>query len=301
MVYLEKFELLTGDSCRVAVAHVQEYETRDEDYPAYLFSKKDFEEVDFEDITIFYGGNGSGKTSLLNVISEKLGIYRVNQYVQTEFFKTYLEYCEYQKNSIFGIPKISKFLASDDVFDHILTVRAENKLLKDNKVEEKKFYDEAKYASYHSFFSGGLELDFEGDYTEKLDTLKRFNEARKKTKRKYVRSRAGEMQRQYSNGENALMFFDKQLEGKALYILDEPENSLSPKYQIDLKYMIEDAARYRNCQFIIATHSPFMLSLFGAKIYNLDAVPVTVNRWYELENVRIFYEFFKMNKEYFER
>ncbi|MDR0688484.1 MAG: AAA family ATPase [Prevotellaceae bacterium] len=108
------------------------------------------------------------------------------------------------------------------------------------------------------------------------------------------------MQRQYSNGENALMFFDKQIEENALYLLDEPENSLSPKFQLELKYLIEDSVRYKNCQLVIATHSPFMLSLKNAKIYNLDETPVAVQKWYELENVKIMCELFKENQEYFE-
>ena len=148
MIYLEKFKLLTGDRCREAVASVQEYETHDEDYPAYLFCKMEFGCIDFEDITIFYGGNGSGKTSLLNVISEKLQIYRKNQYIQTEFFKVFLEKCTYQINEIYGIPKFSKFLASDDVFEHILTVRDKNKSLKNNKVKESDFHSVVK----NSFF-----------------------------------------------------------------------------------------------------------------------------------------------------
>ena len=46
-------------------------------------------------------------------------------------------------------------------------------------------------------------------------------------------------------------------------------------------------------QFIIATHSPFLLSMKGAKIYDLDENPVDVKRWTELENVRAYYDFFK--------
>jgi hypothetical protein len=31
----------------------------------------------------------------------------------------------------------------------------------------------------------------------------------------------------------------------------------------------------------------------GAKVYDLDSVPVTEKKWTELENVRIYYDFFK--------
>ena len=54
--------------------------------------------------------------------------------------------------------------------------------------------------------------------------------------------------------------------------------------------------RFYGCQFIIATHSPFLLSMKGAKIYDLDEEPVDVKRWYELENVRAYYEFFKKHE-----
>ena len=120
------------------------------------------------------------------------------------------------------------------------------------------------------------------------------------SKKMFIRSRAGELQRQYSNGENALIFFDKQIEENALYLLDEPENSLSPKFQLKLKTLIEGSVSFNNCQFIIATHSLFMLSLKNAKIYNFDKTPVTVEKWYRLENVKLMYELFRENKEYFE-
>ena len=78
-----------------------------------------------------------------------------------------------------------------------------------------------------------------------------------------------------------------------VYLLDEPENSLSPARQQELLKFLEDSARFFGCQFIIATHSPFLLSMRGAKIYDMDEETVDVKRWTELENVRIYYEFFK--------
>ena len=107
------------------------------------------------------------------------------------------------------------------------------------------------------------------------------------------------MQRQFSNGENALQFFDKEIESDSIYLLDEPENSMSPQFQLQLKGLIEDSVRYKNCQFIIATHSPFILALRHAKIYNLDVSPVSVEKWNELENVRFYFDFFMSYKELF--
>ena len=85
----------------------------------------------------------------------------------------------------------------------------------------------------------------------------------------------------------------------ALFLLDEPENSLSPAKQQELVKFIEDSARFFGCQFVIATHSPFVLAIRGAKIYDLDEEPVDVKRWTELENVRAYYDFFKKHASEF--
>ena len=81
--------------------------------------------------------------------------------------------------------------------------------------------------------------------------------------------------------------------------MDEPENSLSPQRQLELIKFIEDSARYFGCQFIISTHSPFLLAIKGAKIYDLDECPVSVKKWTELESVRYYYNFFKEHEHEF--
>jgi predicted ATPase len=86
----------------------------------------------------------------------------------------------------------------------------------------------------------------------------------------------------------------------ALYLLDEPENSLSASMQMELARFLEDSARFYGCQLVIATHSPFLLSIRGAKIYDLDARPVAPRRWTELENVRAYFDFFKSREKEFE-
>lgn len=52
-------------------------------------------------------------------------------------------------------------------------------------------------------------------------------------------------------------------------------------------------------QFVIATHSPFLLAMPDAKIYNLDADPVNLAQWYELENMRIYFELFHSSADLF--
>ena len=84
-----------------------------------------------------------------------------------------------------------------------------------------------------------------------------------------------------SNGESALGYFVDSVKDDTLYLLDEPENSLSAENQLNLKYFIEDCVKNHGCQFIISTHSPFLLSIKKALIYDIDTTPVEKKDWTE--------------------
>ena len=59
--------------------------------------------------------------------------------------------------------------------------------------------------------------------------------------------------------------------------------------------MIVDYARFFNCQFVIATRSPFLLAITDALIYDLDKTPSRVSVWDELENIKLYAELFQNN------
>lgn len=123
--------------------------------------------------------------------------------------------------------------------------------------------------------------------------------ARSHTQSKYIRKNLVDNVREHSNGESAFLYFSEKIQENGLYLLDEPENSLSPQKQQELLKFLEDSARFFGCQFIMATHSPFLLSMKGAKIYDMDEEPVDVKQWTELENVREYYRFFKKYEDEF--
>lgn len=248
-------------------------------YPFKILSRHGFERIDFEPVTILYGGNGSGKSTALNVIAEKTGINRDSIYNKSNFYPDYIHMCEMQLKA--DIPENSRIITSDDVFDYMLNIRNLNEGI-DQKREE--LFEEYLDAKYSQFQMRSL-----SDYEQ----LKKVNMARSKTQSRFVRNELMANVREYSNGESAFLYFTEKISEDGLYILDEPENSLSPKRQMELMKFIEDAARFWSCQFIISTHSPFLLALRGAKIYDLDENPVDVKQWTKLENVRTYYEFFK--------
>ena len=236
-------------------------------------------------MTILYGGNGSGKTTALNVIGEKLGLHRDSLYNRSNFFEDYIQMCGMKLER--QVPKDSAIITSDDVFDFMLNLRRINEGI-DRKREE--LFEEYLQAKYNHFQMKSLD-----DY----ERLKKVNAARSSTQSKYIRKTLSDNVREHSNGESAFLYFSEKIKENGLYLLDEPENSLSPAKQQELLRFLEDSVRFFGCQFIIATHSPFLLSMRGAKIYDLDEEIVDVKRWSELENVRAYYEFFKKHEEVF--
>ena len=105
---------------------------------------------------------------------------------------------------------------------------------------------------------------------------------------------------QHGLSEGFVEVIREKIKENGLYLLDEPENSLSPQKQQELLRFLEDSVRFFKCQFVIATHSPFLLSMRGAKIYDLDVEVADVKRWTELGNVRAYYDFFKKYEREFE-
>ena len=65
-------------------------------------------------------------------------------------------------------------------------------------------------------------------------------------------------------------------------------------------YRSEDLKTEFRCQLVIATHSPFLLSLPRAKVYDLDAEPIQASEWYKLKNMSSYFELFERNRVLFE-
>ena len=285
MLYLKKFELpnrdreenmLMNDS-RTYIHGV---------YPFNIFPNKELQDISFAPITIFYGGNGSGKSTLLNVIAEKIKATRNNPFVGGERFESYLRLCQCEMTN--NIPYEIKTISSDDIFDYVLNIRRINHGLYNRRSEVAKEYITGKYRSASEIT----------DYQEMVDAV----DARRKTMSRFIRDKVivKDIQEQ-SNGESALMYFASYITDNGLYILDEPENSMSASMQIKLAKFIEDSARFFNCQFIIATHSPFILGIKDAVIYDLDSKPAIIKEYANLENMRVYYDFFKLHAAEFEK
>ncbi|MHB1154379.1 MAG: AAA family ATPase [Eubacteriales bacterium] len=268
-------------------------------YPCGIFSKKRLSEMCFSKITILYGGNGSGKSTLLNLIANKLGLKRIAPFNSSELFGIYTKQCIYElgyddEGDQYRIPNGSRIITSDDIFDYMLTVRTNNDEIADSIDDIRSEWGD-KNGSLK--FGKTLKMNSLDDYEAvRLQVLSRKKSV---SRREFIRRISGTEMKLNSNGETALNYFNSRFKNDTLYCLDEPENSLSPKMQLELVKIIEQMARYCGCQFIIATHSPFLLAMDGTMIYDLDADPVGTKQWWELENTKVYFDFFNKHRDLF--
>jgi predicted ATPase len=299
MIYLEEFHLLSDDQEWTFFQH-RSKGCYDSFYPYQFFPRKEFREIVFSDITIFCGSNGSGKSTVLNIIGEKLELKRSTPYNKTDFFDPYLSGCR----SSFGdkdplkiqeVMKVSRFISSDDVFNHIIEVRERN--------ENLSFKREIISNDIAQIKENGWKNGPRGFNAEDPENMKSFMDYCQKLRGssvKYIRTNVGVDERTYSNGENGFKYFTDAIQPGGLYLLDEPENSLSAEMQLELVQFILGMARFYDCQFILSTHSPFLLSLPYARIYNMDKTPVSTCKWTAVPNVKVYYDFFKNHQSEFE-
>lgn len=257
-------------------------------YPFGVFGPHEMPAFTFAPITILYGGNGSGKSTILNVMAEKLRLRRGAVYNRSAFFDRFVDLCDAElSRACLSLPQDSRIVTSDDVFDCLLNIRSLNE-----GIDRKR---DGLFDEYLSAKHAGFQLRSLADY----QALKQHVDAQRLTQSSYVKSRLAENVRERSNGESALAFFTETVQENALYLLDEPENSLSAPRQLELRQFLADSARFYRCQLVIATHSPFLLSLPQARIYDLDSDGAPVRPWTALENVRAYRDFFQAHAEDF--
>mgnify|MGYP000315475740 CR=1 FL=1 len=101
-----------------------------------------------------------------------------------------------------------------------------------------------------------------------------------------------------SHGQRHLQYFRSTYQRKGLYFLDEPENALSPKNQIELLKIIEETAAGGSAQFLIVSHSPILLACPRATLYQFDTVPISSTRYEDTDYYRIYKDFLNHRDSY---
>jgi len=95
-----------------------------------------------------------------------------------------------------------------------------------------------------------------------------------------------------SHGQSLMSCFGARFSRKGLYFLDEPETALSPRTQLAFVDVVQRAATSGVAQFVIATHSPILMSVPGATIYSFDTSPVAPLAFEQTDHFAVYKEFF---------
>jgi predicted ATPase len=103
-----------------------------------------------------------------------------------------------------------------------------------------------------------------------------------------------------SHGEGFLEFFKARMHQKGIYLLDEPETPLSALNQYQLVVLITDLVK-AGSQVIIATHSPIIMALKDAKIYNFTEEEITEIKYEDIESVQFTKHFLNDKDNFIER
>jgi len=117
-----------------------------------------------------------------------------------------------------------------------------------------------------------------------------FNVASYMDQTGYLEGYGGKSLHTQSHGESFMAVLLNKLRGNGIYLLDEPEAALSPSRQLAalnaIHHLVED-----HSQFIIATHSPILLSYPNAKIIQFDGTGVNELAYEDTEHFAVTRDF----------
>ena len=100
-----------------------------------------------------------------------------------------------------------------------------------------------------------------------------------------INSYGGVSLHRQSHGESFLALVENRFGGKGLYILDEPEAALSPGGIIRLMQNMDELIR-KDSQFIIATHSPMLMTFPDAEVYQIREDGIASVRFQDTDHYR---------------
>ncbi len=218
-------------------------EDKQDQFPWTLPLIKNLEELSFEkNISFFVGENGSGKSTLLEAIAAYTEVPLAGSYRLED------------DESLAAANALADFLSLRfaEKTHHGFFVRAEDFIgfsrnIKNEIKELEKEIEEAKA----NFQGGDMKLLLGPMEGEKNNFIRRYTKDLEAM----------------SHGEGFMKFFTSRITGKGLYLIDEPEAALSPTRQLSLLSLIIEKVKKTGSHFIIATHSPIIMSVPDSEVF----------------------------------
>jgi predicted ATPase len=212
-------------------------------------------------ITVFVGDNGSGKSTLLETIALAINLPLIGGHISqhpgfeaARILQPFL-HIEWKRQTSKGF-----FFRAEDFSDFINSVENDNRKIK----------DDLRY------------LEGKVDNT----IIKQMSESMNYSLRT-MRKNYGENMQAFSHGEAYLKILQTRINDKGIYLLDEPEAALSPLKQLSLLFLIIEILKKENAQFILSTHSPIMMGIPGAIIYEIKEEGMQRVNYEETDHYRV--------------
>lgn len=225
--------------------------------PAVRFAKN----IELGKINIFIGDNGTGKSTLLESIAYEIDlpligghIKEVKDFEAARILKPYLK-IDWKRDTQVGF-----FFRAEDFSAFLDQVEKERAKLK---------------AQLHDLYGNVNESVIE-------QMIEGMNHPLMEMRKKYGKDMLG-----FSHGEAYLEILQTRINNKGIYLLDEPEAALSPIKQLSLIVLILEVLKHNNAQFIIATHSPMLMGIPGALIYEIQSDSIQLVDFKDTEHYRI--------------
>ena len=226
--------------------------------PAVKFAKQ----IDFNPkITIFIGDNGCGKSTLLETLALKLNLPLIGGYIGSHagfeaarILQPYLE-IEWKRQTPKGF-----FFRAEDFSDFINSVENEQRKIGEDLRELRGVVDDSIIKEMSDNMNYSL-FSMRKDYGENMQA--------------------------FSHGEAYLKILQMRLGDKGIFLLDEPEAALSPLKQLSLIFLIAEILKNKNTQFVISTHSPILMGIPDAWIYEIKEESMDRVDYKDTEHYRI--------------
>jgi predicted ATPase len=225
--------------------------------PAVRFAKN----IALDKINIFIGDNGSGKSTLLETIAYSINLPLIGGFIKdvkdfeaARILKPYLQ-LDWKRDTQVGF-----FFRAEDFSAFVDSVEKERIKLK---------------SQLHDLYGHVSDAVIE-------QMIESQNNSLMEMRKKYGKDMLG-----FSHGEAYLEILQTRIKSKGVYLLDEPEAALSPLKQLALIVFILEMMKHNNAQFIIATHSPILMGIPGALLYEIREAEMEQVEFRNTEHYRI--------------
>jgi predicted ATPase len=238
-------------------------EDRAKSYPWCLNIIKNFTQLQFnKNISLLVGENGSGKSTILESIAAaiRVPIAGSNRLEDDESLSGAIDLGDYLTLKYEDRVAHGLFVRAEDFIGFARKIKKEIKSLENEAEEVKK-----------NWKGGDIKLALGAIEGEKNQLISRYSEDLEAM----------------SHGEGFLKFFNARITGRGIYLIDEPEAALSPARQLVLIALIRQKVKEHDAQFIIATHSPLIMTIPDSEVLYFSEDEISKRDYKETDHYKI--------------